>query len=86
MVARARYPVYDLSKDFSDFDPLNRLNATGETLRLWGDHIAKVWQNNKRDLENEIKYLQQHPSSNNIDRYGEARRALANLLRKEKIY
>lgn len=70
----------------ADFPLLRRLEATGDTLRIWGDHVIRVWLNKKNELEKEIECLQKQLTPYAVSRYGEARKELAIILLKEEAH
>lgn len=71
---------------FNDFSLLKRLQATGDILRTWGDHMTKAWLNNKKDLERDISSLQHNLTGENLIKYKAAKSALATLLFNEETY
>lgn len=71
---------------FHDLDFLTRLNATGETLMLWGNKADAKFRVEKLELENVIGNLQGDFSSHGRAAYREAKCALGRLLVQEETF
>lgn len=78
-----QYVVERSWRGFRDFSLLNRLAATIGTLHDWGLHVSRAWNNNKRDIEKEIRRLEENLSAASLSRYQEVKTALFILLSKE---
>ncbi|KAL8500860.1 hypothetical protein ACS0TY_020444 [Phlomoides rotata] len=70
---------------FSDLDILSRLNATLDTLILWGRHRDTAFIENK-EIDQEIESLQKFTDPTSCSRYSALRRNLAEMLVREETY
>lgn len=71
---------------FRDLYVLNRLQATTETLGLWGKHIATDFRMNKEEVEHRITLLQDRTDSGSAQALRDAKKELARLLINEETH
>lgn len=71
---------------FKDFEFTKCLIATAEMLGVWGNHVNKAFRNNKKQLEGEIKLLQQGTNLGSSARMAEVKRQLVDLLIREETH
>lgn len=69
---------------FQDFPVLSGLQATGDVLLDWVNHIAQAWRRNKQDLEQRIESMQGKSNSDSLEALLEAKKNLAALFVKER--
>lgn len=73
-------------RGFNDLNLCDKLDATTETLEIWGNKADSLFRTRKKELENNINHFQGSSLPVENERYKKAREELSDLLIQEEVY